>query len=73
MWNAARDRLTASGPGSTLWVSENEYRFTGLLRLAAPLLRGAFVKQSRQHLADFKAFAESGTDVRQAGAGGRAG
>jgi hypothetical protein len=67
MWNASRDRLTANGRESTLWASENEYRFTGFMRLAAPLLRGSFVKQSRQHMADFKAFAESGNDVRQAG------
>ncbi len=66
MWGAARERLTACGPGCTLWVSENEYRFTGLMRLAAPLLRGSFMKQSRQHMKDFKAFAEAGTDVRQA-------
>jgi len=66
MWNAAREQLTEAGPESTLWVSENEYRFTGLMRLAAPIMRAAFVKQSRQHMEDFKAFAEHGTDVREA-------
>ena len=67
MWNAARERLTEAGPVTTLWVSENEFRFSGWpMRLAAPLLRGAFRKQSRQHMQDFKAFAEHGTDVREA-------
>lgn len=66
MWSAARERLTARGPASTLWVSENEYRFTGPMRLVAPLLRGSFIRQSRQHMKDFAAFAEAGTDVRQA-------
>lgn len=66
MWSAARERLTESGPESTLWVSENEYRFTGPMRWAAPFMRGAFIKQSRQHMQDFKAFAEHGTDVREA-------
>ncbi len=66
MWNAAREQLTEATPESTLWVSENEYRFTGLMRLMAPLMRGIFIKQSRQHMQDFKAFAEHGTDVRQA-------
>lgn len=65
MWNAAREHLSEAGPDGTLWVSENEYRFTGPLRLAAPFLRGAFIKQSRQHMQDFKAFAEHGTDVRE--------
>ncbi|GAB4007754.1 hypothetical protein GCM10029992_62350 [Glycomyces albus] len=67
MWNAARERLTEAGPETTLWESENEYRFDGLLmRLAAPLMSGAFRKQSLQHMRDFKAFAEQGTDVREA-------
>ena len=30
-------------------------------------MRGAFRKQSQQHMQDFKAFAEQGTDVREAG------
>lgn len=67
MWGAARDRLTEAGPEATLWVSENEYRFSGLpMRLVGPFMRGAFRKQSLQHMQDFKAFAEQGTDVREA-------
>jgi hypothetical protein len=51
----------------TLWESESEYRFSGLpMRLAALFMPGAFRKQSRQHMADFKAFAEHGKDVRAA-------
>jgi hypothetical protein len=30
MWNAARERFTEAGPGTTLWTSENEYRFSGV-------------------------------------------
>jgi hypothetical protein len=53
-------------PGADdLGESENEYRFSGLLRLVAPLMPGAFRKQSRQHRQDFKAFAEHGQDVRE--------
>lgn len=65
MWNAARERLTEAGPGTTLWVSENEYRFGGVMRLLAPMMRGMFRKQSLQHMHDFKAFAERGVDVRE--------
>ena len=65
MWSAARERLTEAGPDRTLWVSENEYRFSSLpMRLVGPLMRGAFRKHSQQHMQDFKAFAEQGTDVR---------
>ena len=67
MWNAARERLTEAGPETTLWESENEYRFSNvLMRLVAPLMRGVFRKQSLQHMRDFKAFAEQGADVREA-------
>ena len=66
MWNAARERLTEAGPETTLWVSENEYRFSGLMmRLVGLLMPGTFRKQSLQHMQDFKAFAEHGKDVRE--------
>jgi hypothetical protein len=67
MWSAARERLTEASPDTTLWVSENEYRFSGLMmRLVGLLMPGAFRKQSLQHMQDFKAFVEQGKDVREA-------
>ncbi len=67
MWSATRDRLTEVGPDTTRWVSESEYRFSGLLmRLVGLLMPGAFRKQLLQHMQDFKAFAEQGKDVREA-------
>lgn len=66
MWNAARERLTEASPNTTLWESENEYRFSSLLmRLVGLLMPGTFRKQSLQHMQDFKAFAEQGKDVRE--------
>ncbi|MGD7786985.1 SRPBCC family protein [Propionibacteriaceae bacterium Y1700] len=64
MWSAAREHLSEAGGRRTNWVSENEYRFADQMRLLAPLIRGSFVKQTRQHMEDFKAFAERCTDVR---------
>lgn len=66
MWSATRDRLTEAGPETTLWVQENDYRFSVPMRLVAPFMRGVFRKQVRRHMQDFKAFAERGTDVRGA-------
>jgi hypothetical protein len=66
MWNAARERLTEASPNTTLWVSENEYRFSSLMmRLVGLLMPGSFRKQSLQIMEDFKAFAEHGKDVRE--------
>jgi carbon monoxide dehydrogenase subunit G len=48
MWSVVRDRLTEAGPEKTLWESESEYRFGGLLmRLVGLLMPGAFRKQSK--------------------------
>lgn len=69
MWSVVRDRLTEVDPKTTLWESESEYRFSGrLMRLLGTFMRGAFHKQSQQHMQDFKAFAEHGKDVREEGA-----
>jgi Polyketide cyclase / dehydrase and lipid transport len=66
MWSVVRERLTEAGPQRTLWESESEYRFSGvLMRLVALLMPGTFRKQSLEHLQDFKAYAEQGTDVRE--------
>ena len=66
MWSVVRDRLTEANPETTLWESESEYRFSGLLmRLVGLLMPSAFHKQSQQHMQDFKAFAEQGKDVRE--------
>jgi hypothetical protein len=67
MWSVVRDQLTEAGPETTLWAQESEYRFSGLpMRLVGLFMRGAFSKQSQQIMQDFKAFAEQGTDVREA-------
>ena len=60
-----RDRLIELNPRRTRWESENEYRFDDLMmRMAAPLMRSSFQKQTRVRMRDFKAFAEQGIDVR---------
>jgi hypothetical protein len=67
MWSTARERLTEVGPETTLWESENEHRFSSVpMRLVGLVVPGAFRKQTRRHMQDFKAFAEQGTDVRGA-------
>lgn len=66
MWQAQRYRIIDAGPNRTVWESESEFRFDGLLmRLMGRLMPGTFRRQSRQHMQDFKAFAEDGTDVSQ--------
>lgn len=50
--------------GSTRWISETEFQFSGLgMKLMGLLMPGAFKKQSLKYMQDFKAFAENGTSV----------
>ncbi|WP_027020375.1 SRPBCC family protein [Corynebacterium sputi] len=65
MSSNTRDKISHMADGRTCWESTEEYRFTGVMRFLAPLMRGAFARQSLLHMNDFKAFAENGTDVRE--------
>lgn len=64
--NVVSNRFEEVGPDQTRMVSENEFQFRGFMKVIAFLMKGAFPKQSQKYLDDFKAFAEDGTDVRDA-------
>ncbi|MBS9462657.1 SRPBCC family protein [Flagellimonas sp. 389] len=50
--------------GKTKWISENEFIFSGFgMKLIGLLMPGAFKKQSKQYMEDFKAFAENNISV----------
>lgn len=51
--------------GKTRWISESEFQFSGFgMKLMGLLMPGAFKKQSKKYMEDFKAFAENGTSVQ---------
>lgn len=58
VFNVVRNFFHEDGPDRTRWVSENEFRFSGSMRVLAPFLRTSFRKQSMGYLQDFKNFAE---------------
>jgi hypothetical protein len=62
--NVVRNRFIEMGPDKTKLESENEFQFTGFMKLIGFFMRSAFPKQSLKYLKDFKAFAEEGKDVR---------
>jgi len=43
---------------TTKWISDNEFRFSGFMKLIAFFMPGAFKKQSLKSMKDFKIFAE---------------
>jgi hypothetical protein len=66
VFNEIRTRFAETAPGQTHLVSENEFRFSGLMmKLMGWIMPGAFRKQTRQYMVDFKAFVETGKSVRE--------
>ena len=45
-------------PDKTRWVMETEFKFSGMMRVMALFMRGAFPKQTRKMMDNFKQFAE---------------
>ncbi len=64
--NIVKNRFIELGSDKTKWESENVFRFSGIMRFIAPLMKGVFRKQSMKYLRAFKAFAEEGVDVNAA-------
>ena len=57
--NWVNNHFVEISPKKTRWVVETEFRFSGLMRLMAPFMRGAFPKQTQQLTQGFKDFAEA--------------
>ena len=58
VWNEVCNYFYETNPNSTKWVTENEFRFSGFMKIIGSLMPGAFKKQSFQYMELFKAFAE---------------
>ncbi|NNL33256.1 MAG: SRPBCC family protein [Flavobacteriaceae bacterium] len=64
MHNLQYNRFESTPEGHTKWISECEFIPSSfMLRLMTKLMPGAFKKQSKKYLQDFKNFAEKGESV----------
>ena len=59
VYNKIINRFEEINESQTKYITEHEFRLKGFMRLFAWLMPGAFKKQSRQYLQDFKTFAEN--------------
>jgi uncharacterized membrane protein len=59
VWNAVRNSFVPISENKTLYKAEHEFKFQGFMKIMAFVMPGAFKKQSRKYLEDFKIFAES--------------
>ena len=57
VFNIIENRFIDKGE-TTTWISVNEFRFKGFMKLFAIFMPGAFKKQTLKYMNDFKKFAE---------------
>lgn len=58
VWNEVKNHFEDLGDGRTRYWTENEFKMSGMMKLVAFLMPGAFKKQSQKYLDLFKEFAE---------------
>lgn len=58
VFNIIENRFIDQGT-TTKWITVNEFRFNGFMKLIAFFMPGAFKKQSFKYMKDFKKFAEN--------------
>ena len=56
--NTVKNQFNEDGHDRTIWVSENEFQFSGLMKLMIFFMRSAFPKQTKFQMENFKKFAE---------------
>ena len=57
--NLVKNKFIAESDQVTHYISEQEFQFSGFMKIIAFLMSGTFKKQSMKYLEDFKSFAES--------------
>lgn len=58
LWNRVTN-LFSEVEGKTIWTTESEFVFSGLMRYLGPLMKKSFVKRTEYEMARFKEFVEN--------------
>lgn len=59
VYNIVKNSFIKLSDSKTKYITENEFQFSGFMKIIAFLMPSAFKKQSYKYLLDFKNFAES--------------
>lgn len=59
VFNKVSHRFISISDGKTQWMSDNEFKFKGFMKLMAIFMPGAFKKQTKKHMQQFKKFVEN--------------
>lgn len=63
VYNHQLNTFTEIDESTTKWHTENEFQFSGFMKVIGFTMPGAFKKQSQQFMDDFKKFVEEGKSV----------
>lgn len=63
VYNYQINKFSPTLEKTTLWHTHNEFEFSGFMKLFGWFMPGAFKKQSRKYMEDFKAFVEEEKSV----------
>ncbi|MGL1889371.1 MAG: SRPBCC family protein, partial [Reichenbachiella sp.] len=59
VYNVISNKFEAISDNSTQWKSENEFQFSGFMRIMSLFMKSAFPRETMKFMKQFKAFAES--------------
>lgn len=59
VFNIVKNKFIEIDQNKTKWMTENEFQFSGFMKIMGLLMPGAFKKESMKYLRQFKDFAES--------------
>lgn len=60
VWNRVENKFERVSDSQTKYTTVHEFRFGGFMKLMGLLMPGAFKKQSRKYMEDFKQIVENG-------------
>ena len=63
VYNYQINKFSPTMEKNTLWITDNEFMFSGFMKFFGWFMPGAFKKQTRKYMEDFKAFVEDGKSV----------
>ena len=58
VYNIISNRFEIFNESQTKWISENEFQFTGFMKIMGFFIKGSFPKQTLKVMQQFKTFAE---------------
>lgn len=59
VFNIVKSKFVKLDDNRTKYINENEFQFSGFMKIIGFLMPGTFKKQSLKYLADFKSFVEN--------------